>query len=52
MVKMKKIGLLALTVLLLSFNVNSQKENSLSTSEKIYGLTKLWKEASYNFAFF
>ena len=49
---MKKIGLITLNFLLFSFQVYSQKENTISTNEKLYGLSMLWKEASYNFAFF
>jgi carboxyl-terminal processing protease len=41
-----------LTILLFSFNADAQRENTLSPEAKIYGLSKLWKEASYNFAFF
>lgn len=49
---MQKHGLLMLTIILFSYNVYSQEENILSTNEKLYGLAKLWKESSYNFAFF
>ncbi len=49
---MKKIGFTTLVILLCSFSANSQNEKSLSIEEKIYGLSELWKEASYNFAFF
>lgn len=30
----------------------SQESNTLSTAEKIYGLSKFWKEVSYNFPYF
>jgi C-terminal processing protease CtpA/Prc len=49
---MKKIGFITLIILLISLKVNSQNENNLSTEDKLFGLSKLWKEASYNFAFF
>jgi len=49
---MKKIGFITLIILLFSFIVESQTENNLSVEEKIFGLSQLWKEASYNFAFF
>ncbi len=49
---MKKISLVTLKILLFFFVVESQIENNLSVEEKIYGLSQLWKEASYNFAFF
>ena len=49
---MKKIGFITLKILLFSFIVEPQTENNLSVEEKIYGLSQIWKEASYNFAFF
>jgi len=49
---MKKNGFVILIILLFSFNVNAQNENTLSIEEKLYELSMLWKEASYNFAFF
>lgn len=38
--------------MILSSNVFCQVENKLSTNDKIFGLSLLWKEVSYNFAFF
>lgn len=49
---MIKNSLLVLTIIIFSCNVYSQEENNLSTNEKLYGLSMLWKESSYNFAFF
>jgi C-terminal processing protease CtpA/Prc len=39
-------------LLFLSITAVSQTEKTLSTEEKLYELSMLWKEASYNFAFF
>ena len=47
---MKKIGLF-LSIILLSLNSICQK-STLTKEEKLMGLSLLWKEASYNFAFF
>ncbi|UCH15081.1 MAG: hypothetical protein JSV22_03725 [Bacteroidales bacterium] len=49
---MKKTGILILISLLCSFPVRSQQLSNLSPEQKIYGLSEIWKEASYNFAFF
>ncbi len=49
---MKKFGFIALTIVMCSYEVNAQIENTLSAEDKLYGLSVLWKEASYNFAFF
>ncbi|MGA1979323.1 MAG: S41 family peptidase [Sedimentisphaerales bacterium] len=49
---MKKTVSITLIVLLFSFQAIAQDVNGLSTEGKIYGLSKIWKEASYNFAFF
>lgn len=35
-----------------SSNLSGQDENNLSSKDKLYGLSLLWKEVSYNFAFF
>lgn len=35
-----------------SSNLSGQDENNLSSMDKLYGLSLLWKEVSYNFAFF
>ena len=35
-----------------SSNLSGQDENNLSSEDKLYGLSLLWKEVSYNFAFF
>jgi len=39
-------------LVLTSSSAGAQSENNLSAEEKLYGLSKLWMEASYNFAFF
>ena len=49
---MKKINLLTLIILLFSLHANAQSENTLAESKKVYWLSRLWAEASYNFAFF
>ena len=49
---MKKKVFNSLILLVCSVNLNSQTESSLSLEDKIYGLSVIWKEASYNFAFF
>ncbi|MCK4558184.1 MAG: hypothetical protein KAV45_00270 [Calditrichia bacterium] len=49
---MKIFRLLILMFILLSVNLSAQSENNLSTEEKLFGLSKLWMEAIYNFAFF
>ncbi|MCB0707404.1 MAG: hypothetical protein KDC34_18935 [Saprospiraceae bacterium] len=50
---MKKIAL-PLLGLLMSTSVSAQfdLESNLSDAEKLYGLSKFWSEATYNFAFF
>jgi hypothetical protein len=48
----KSIKFTNLLLFIFLVNVNSQTENTLAVEEKIYGLSQLWKEASYNFAFF
>jgi carboxyl-terminal processing protease len=47
-----RIIILSSLVALMLRPVNSQNNNELSDAEKIYGLSVLWKEASYNFAHF
>lgn len=49
---MKKLNLFAAIFLLFSLSAHAQNENTLPDSEKIYWLSRLWAEASYNFAFF
>lgn len=50
---MKIIRLFNLSIIIIfSINTYCQSENTLTTEEKLYGLSLLWKEASYNFAFF
>ncbi|MCI5058494.1 MAG: S41 family peptidase [Flavobacteriales bacterium] len=45
--------LFTLVLLYISFAVNSQGDlNTISTKQKIYGLSKFWQEVNYNFAFF
>ena len=41
-----------LILISLSFNLFAQSENTLSREDKLFGLSKLWMEATYNFAFF
>lgn len=36
----------------LSINLIAQSENKLSKEDKLFGLSKLWMEVTYNFAFF
>jgi C-terminal processing protease CtpA/Prc len=38
--------------LLFTLPAYGQRENTLSTQEKIYGLSLFWQEVNYNFAFF
>ena len=49
---MKTFRLLTLFYILSSLNLSAQSENSLLKEDKLFGLSKLWMEASYNFAFF
>lgn len=49
---MKAIYLNTVLLLLFSTGMYAQNENRLSQDEKLYGLSRLWSEASYNFAFF
>lgn len=49
---MKNKVYISILILIFSSNLFCQVENKLSTNDKIYGLSLLWKEVSYNFAFF
>jgi len=49
---MKKLSFMLLCFITLCSPVFSQSEKSLTTYDKIYGLSEIWKEVSYNFAFF
>ena len=49
---MKKISFILLGLIIFFSPMFSQSETTLSTEEKLYELSMLWKEASYNFAFF
>lgn len=49
---MKKFRLLFLLHIVLSSIVIAQFENTISKEEKLYGLSKIWMEVTYNFAFF
>jgi len=49
---MKFNQLIALFLVFLSITAFCQTEKTLTTEKKLYGLSLLWKEASYNFAFF
>lgn len=49
---MKKKVVNLLIILFCSLQLNSQTDSTLSLEDKIYGLSVIWKEASYNFAFF
>ena len=46
---MKQLPLLVFC--LLGLNLNAQMPNSISKSEKIYGLSKFWQEVNYNFIY-
>jgi carboxyl-terminal processing protease len=48
----RKVQVCILLIVIFSSKAFCQVENSLSTKDKIYGLSLLWKEVSYNFAFF
>ncbi|WP_299460948.1 S41 family peptidase [uncultured Microscilla sp.] len=57
MVKPQKLFKLSLLVLLLSLSSRIQAQNntrpqSLSSADKLYGLSLFWQEVNYNFAFF
>ncbi|MRS04346.1 hypothetical protein EG832_14195, partial [bacterium] len=47
-----KVQICILLILIFSAKGYCQNENNLSSQDKIYGLSLLWKEVSYNFAFF
>lgn len=49
---MRKNLLFTLLILFLPLTVYCQTEKTLTMEKKLYGLSLLWKEASYNFAFF
>lgn len=49
---MKTKILLFIMIVLISSSVFGQIENKLTNNDKIFGLSLLWKEVSYNFAFF
>ena len=49
---MKRKVYICIIIIILSSELFCQVENKLSTNDKIYGLSLLWKEVSYNFAFF
>lgn len=49
---MKKVVFNIVVIILFSTNVFGQIENKLTINDKIYGLSLIWKEVSYNFAFF
>lgn len=49
---MKTKVLTFIMIISVSATTLGQTENKLSNNEKIFGLSLLWKEASYNFAFF
>ncbi|NDK56982.1 S41 family peptidase [Pontibacter fetidus] len=38
-------------LLLLAFAANAQLPNTLSTTDKVYGLSKFWQEVNYNFVY-
>ena len=47
-----KIRICIILIIVFSANCYCQSENKLSSKDKIYGLSLIWKEVSYNFAFF
>lgn len=47
-----KVQICLLLILIFSAKGYCQNENNLSSKDKIYGLSLIWKEVSYNFAFF
>lgn len=50
---MKRIVQICILLTVFSSSILSgQDENNLSSKDKLYGLSLLWKEVSYNFAFF
>jgi len=49
---MKTRVLFFVMIITISVSALGQTENKLSDNEKIFGLSLLWKEVSYNFAFF
>ncbi|MDX9694175.1 MAG: S41 family peptidase [Bacteroidales bacterium] len=49
---MKAIVLSFIIIISISANALGQTENKISNNEKLFGLSLLWKEVSYNFAFF
>ena len=48
----RKAQISILLIVISSSKLLCQVENNLSSKDKIYGLSLLWKEVSYNFAFF
>ena len=50
---MKQIKFISfILIIVFTVNLHCQSENTLTTEDKLYGLSLLWKEACYNFAFF
>ncbi len=49
---MKWFILLCAVIVLPKRNLEAQNESTLTPAEKVYGLSYIWKECSYNFAFF
>ncbi|OFX87148.1 MAG: hypothetical protein A2W99_07370 [Bacteroidetes bacterium GWF2_33_16] len=49
---MKSKFLFFILIILISASALGQDEKKLSNNEKLFGLSLLWKEVSYNFAFF
>ena len=43
--------LLIIPLCLLSLSLSAQMPNTLSKSEKVYGLSKFWQEVNYNFVY-
>ncbi|MBC7829975.1 MAG: peptidase S41 [Chitinophagaceae bacterium] len=46
-----KINFIVLLLTCMAFSINAQIPNTLSAVEKIYGLSKFWQEANYNFVY-
>ena len=49
---MNRFIYLLIIIVLHIVKIKAQNENAISNYEKIYGLSAIWKECSYNFAFF
>lgn len=48
---LKKLLYIIVSVCSMNSQVSAQKTSTLSTDEKLYGLSKFWSEANYNFVY-